>query len=1224
MNKEFRRYLLYVLILLLGVYGSLLYINVVDAFYVYNEAYMYYQTDPSSQQYTLDVFSRPGGGYYARKYNGIYAYDKDGNELWKWQWGSYALYLSAHIYDSSRVWVVWYVPSSDRLYVGIVKDGSLLSSIYFTVTIADVQVLYRQVGFLNPVYSQVALLYTPWGNEPVLYGSVAVISYDGTNNVRVLWQKSRSSIYVAGKYYSPAAISKEAGIYIGDKDYFYMLGISTANYDSSDRVYEYHVAIIKVNFNTGYMDQVSNSYFYLTYPYATYFSSKILIQRVRMSRIGPSPVSGYTQGVAILTSEHVYNSAGNMRGSVSVLFGPLYGSRLGLRLVSYAGGDPVYIDYEGDKFVAIYKGSNDSPGGVFVGMYDPHHNVDVSVFPFRAERDTYIPPWYVAIRVVKDSTHYTLYRVFTGNAVKSYMLKIYKSIPPMSTDINKFQKATYNCYRVYTNPSKGITSYLTIGNLMKFATVTIKSDMGEDYIHAYTHNATVTYELWPDKVKGNLSLIERITRAPDYFEMSFPAGYSQLNLGCINYTDVGGSLNILANLKTEAQAVGDYRTDITINYHLPTTATVDIVIKNSKSATVFEEKNIPLPTGQGSKVVNAHLAGYEDKYVVEGYLHLPGYPAVEKLRERYIYRINMFDPQLSIAQAEIDFDILSIDVYAHDGTTSFYDISSGTPKLLRTVNLYGNADHKYTVAVPLAGVGEYKIVAKTEQYGIESNFSNVVKVVRLPKSPKILSVDSSRDKDGNIEVSVAVYEKGVLKLTIGDTTLFEGVKDKGSHTFTHTLSQYGKYDIKATLSVNGYTSKEAHSQVEYVPPTPTIKAPQTTTVPDVSIQVDAIAGTLKVYVDGGLYKTINHSGGMAEITVHLGSKGLHTIEVAVEVNGAISDKARAQIMYGSGVPAPQIQVTPTVEGPTATVVVNMPVDGTLYMALGGHDLGASQLTKGRHEITISIPGIGKHTLQAYIESGGAQSDVVKVYITRIPMPPALNTPTSTYKRSLSISMTAEDSGTLEIAVDGAVQAYQVSGGDNTITLKLTRGIHVLKARLCVRGYCSRYSIYKIRVYDLIEIWIDKKNYSVNGHAGAMDVAPFIDPTVNRTMVPLRFILEGLGFEVKWRGDTRTIEITGLVYHEDGTTEQRKVYMHMPKAKPEMHGKYKVYPGSSLVKVEKADGSMVTIDMKNYNGQNMGIPFIYQNRTFVPIRFISEIFGATVKWNGKERKVTINR
>lgn len=55
----------------------------------------------------------------------------------------------------------------------------------------------------------------------------------------------------------------------------------------------------------------------------------------------------------------------------------------------------------------------------------------------------------------------------------------------------------------------------------------------------------------------------------------------------------------------------------------------------------------------------------------------------------------------------------------------------------------------------------------------------------------------------------------------------------------------------------------------------------------------------------------------------------------------------------------------------------------------------------------------------------------------------------------------------------------------------------------------------------VEMTVDKQEYKVNGEEATMDVAPFIQD--DRTMIPVRFAAEALGFQV-----TPT-------YHEDGTT-----------------------------------------------------------------------------------------
>ncbi|WP_432665597.1 stalk domain-containing protein [Wukongibacter baidiensis] len=57
----------------------------------------------------------------------------------------------------------------------------------------------------------------------------------------------------------------------------------------------------------------------------------------------------------------------------------------------------------------------------------------------------------------------------------------------------------------------------------------------------------------------------------------------------------------------------------------------------------------------------------------------------------------------------------------------------------------------------------------------------------------------------------------------------------------------------------------------------------------------------------------------------------------------------------------------------------------------------------------------------------------------------------------------------------------------------------------------------------IRLWIGKKAAKVNGKTRNNDVAPFISDT-SRTMIPLRFIVENLGCDVEWDGQTKTVEI----------------------------------------------------------------------------------------------------
>lgn len=53
--------------------------------------------------------------------------------------------------------------------------------------------------------------------------------------------------------------------------------------------------------------------------------------------------------------------------------------------------------------------------------------------------------------------------------------------------------------------------------------------------------------------------------------------------------------------------------------------------------------------------------------------------------------------------------------------------------------------------------------------------------------------------------------------------------------------------------------------------------------------------------------------------------------------------------------------------------------------------------------------------------------------------------------------------------------------------------------------------------------IGSPSYTVNGTAATMDVAPYLNDSINRTYVPVRFIAEGLGYVVDWR------EVNGVDY-----------------------------------------------------------------------------------------------
>ena len=120
----------------------------------------------------------------------------------------------------------------------------------------------------------------------------------------------------------------------------------------------------------------------------------------------------------------------------------------------------------------------------------------------------------------------------------------------------------------------------------------------------------------------------------------------------------------------------------------------------------------------------------------------------------------------------------------------------------------------------------------------------------------------------------------------------------------------------------------------------------------------------------------------------------------------------------------------------------------------------------------------------------------------------------------------------------------------------------------------------------IILTIGEKAALVFGETKYNDVAPVIKN--DRTMLPARFVAENLGAKVEWDEEKRLVTITGkdvtiliTIGSDTATVNGRKVKLDSP-------------------------------------------AFIENNRTYTPIRFISEELGATVEWIESEQKVVITK
>jgi len=100
-----------------------------------------------------------------------------------------------------------------------------------------------------------------------------------------------------------------------------------------------------------------------------------------------------------------------------------------------------------------------------------------------------------------------------------------------------------------------------------------------------------------------------------------------------------------------------------------------------------------------------------------------------------------------------------------------------------------------------------------------------------------------------------------------------------------------------------------------------------------------------------------------------------------------------------------------------------------------------------------------------------------------------------------------------------------------------------------------------------------------------DVKPFVNQD-NRTMVPIRFVTEQLGMQIKWDASSKTVTILD---------DDKSVSLTIGK------------------KTASINGKTTSLDTA---------PVLMDNRTLVPLRFVSESFRASISWDAKTQTVSL--
>ncbi len=142
-------------------------------------------------------------------------------------------------------------------------------------------------------------------------------------------------------------------------------------------------------------------------------------------------------------------------------------------------------------------------------------------------------------------------------------------------------------------------------------------------------------------------------------------------------------------------------------------------------------------------------------------------------------------------------------------------------------------------------------------------------------------------------------------------------------------------------------------------------------------------------------------------------------------------------------------------------------------------------------------------------------------------------------------------------------------------------------------YTGHFSLYTVMLAKgqtiQIKLTLGSADATVGGQPYTLDALPYVDQKAQRTLVPVRFVTQALGADVRWDNVTRRVTVT------DGDQE---IILTIDSA------------------VIRVDGQAQTTDCAPR--------VLPPGRTFVPLRFISETIGARVNYDRDTKEISIMR
>ncbi len=172
---------------------------------------------------------------------------------------------------------------------------------------------------------------------------------------------------------------------------------------------------------------------------------------------------------------------------------------------------------------------------------------------------------------------------------------------------------------------------------------------------------------------------------------------------------------------------------------------------------------------------------------------------------------------------------------------------------------------------------------------------------------------------------------------------------------------------------------------------------------------------------------------------------------------------------------------------------------------------------------------------------------------------------------------------IDLSIKTFSSSYLPPYGDRVIVAQIDSGHQINEVNEENNLIEKKIHIFKF-TSTIIKIWINNKFGYLNDKLIELEIPPLIKN--GRTMVPLRFVVEGFGGDIFWNDSDKSIKIK---------FQDKEIIMWI-------------------------NSNISYINNKKYILD--APPTIINNRTVVPIRFIAEALNSYVFWDPKEARVTI--